>query len=127
MNEQKRILGIIYVVWGLFDLFVLILAMIFVTRWLPLLDDGHEVLIVSDILKVVFLGLIVFKSVPCIVGGWGLLNGKKWAETLVLIIGCIALFFFPIGTAIGVFTIYVYVQDRKKLDAEAGESTSYTN
>ena len=116
MNEHRKILGIIYIIWGLFDLLLLTLAMIFVTRWLPLIDDGQEIMIISDILKMVFLTLIVFKSIPCIIGGAGLLNGKKWAEPLVLIIGCIALFFFPIGTAIGVYTIYVYVQERKKED-----------
>jgi len=127
MNEHRRILGIIYLVWGLFDLFLLTLAMIFVTRWLPILVEEPEVVMVSDILTIIFSGLILFKSLPCIIGGAGLLNGKKWAETLVLVIGCIALFFFPIGTAIGVFTIYVYVQDRKKTELNETSSEEYTN
>ena len=123
MNEHRRILGIIYLAWGLIDFFLLVLGLIFANRWLPILVDEPDVLFVSDILTIVFISLMIFKSIPCIIGGAGLLNEKKWAEPLVLIIGCIALFFFPIGSIIGIYTIFVYVQDRKK--AEQVETGNY--
>ena len=125
MNEHRRILGIIYLAWGLLDLFLLTLGLIFATRWLPIIVDDPEAYFVSDLLSIIFISLMIFKSIPCIIGGTGLLYQKKWAEALVLIIGCIALFFFPIGTAIGVYTIFVYVQDRKNAEKiETGEYQS---
>jgi hypothetical protein len=41
------------------------------------------------------------------------LNNKSWALTLLLVLGCFKLFSFPIGTAIGIYTIYVYSESNK--------------
>jgi hypothetical protein len=41
------------------------------------------------------------------------LNNKSWSLTLLLILGCFKLFSFPIGTAIGIYTIYVYSENHK--------------
>jgi phage-related minor tail protein len=59
--------------------------------------------------------VIVLFSIPSIIGGGALLQGKSWALTLVLILGCFKLFSFPIGTAIGIYTIWVYAEDKKSV------------
>jgi hypothetical protein len=43
-----------------------------------------------------------------------LLNEKSWAMTLLLVLGCFKLFSFPIGTAIGIYTIWVYSESHKQ-------------
>lgn len=61
-------------------------------------------------LHVFFSMLSVFllaKSVAGFVGGWGLLQREPWARVLVLIVAFIALLDFPIGTGIGVYTLWV--------------------
>jgi hypothetical protein len=50
-------------------------------------------------------------SVPGIVGGLGVLRLKPWARYLVLVLAVLALFNVPIGTAVGVYSIWVLVQD----------------
>ncbi len=62
--------------------------------------------IVGTSLGVFFLAL----SVPGIIGGIGLLKRKNWARILILIISAIDLLNFPIGTALGVYSIWVLVQ-----------------
>ena len=42
-----------------------------------------------------------------IVGGIGLLKGKNWARVLVIFLAVLDLIDFPIGTAIGVYTLWV--------------------
>jgi len=45
-----------------------------------------------------------------LVGGIGLLKRRRWARILVLI-GCVPeLFAFPVGTATGIYTIWVLMQ-----------------
>jgi len=46
-----------------------------------------------------------------LIGGIGLLKKKPWARILVLIVGCVRLFVFPIGTALGVYSIWVLTKD----------------
>lgn len=70
--------------------------------------DAH--LILTIIGSSVALILLIL-SVPSIIGGVGLFKKRNWARILVLVISAIDLINFPIGTAIGVYSIWVLVQD----------------
>ena len=54
---------------------------------------------------------LILVSVPGIVGGIGLLKYKSWARYLVLVLSVLGLLNIPIGTAIGVYSIWVLAQD----------------
>ena len=41
--------------------------------------------------------------------GWGLLERRPWARTLGIVIGVIALMSPPLGTALGIYTLWVLV------------------
>jgi hypothetical protein len=49
-------------------------------------------------------------SVPGIIGGIGLFKRKEWARILVLVTSALHLLNFPIGTAIGGYSIWVLVK-----------------
>jgi hypothetical protein len=51
------------------------------------------------------------KSVPEILGGLGLLKRRQWARITIIIIGCIDLIEFPVGTAIGIYTLWVLLNE----------------
>lgn len=57
---------------------------------------------------IVFVGVL---SALSIVGGWGLLRGKRWARILVLILSFPGLFGFPIGTLISGYTLWALLTD----------------
>ena len=40
---------------------------------------------------------------------WGLLQRKHWARTLVLVLAFLGLIHFPFGTALGIYTIWVFL------------------
>ena len=72
----------------------------------------------------VTLGSLVCCFIPGvivdIVAGWGLLQHKSWARILAIILGIINLVFFPIGTALGIYTLWVMFNDEAKALFEAG-------
>lgn len=74
-----------------------------------LASDEEASIILPTIGVIVGVFLLVL-SVPGIIGGWGLLKHKEWARILVLVLSAIHLLNFPIGTAIGVYSIWVLVQ-----------------
>jgi hypothetical protein len=39
--------------------------------------------------------------------GWGLLQREEWARTVALVVGFIALLRLPVGTALGIYTLWV--------------------
>ena len=59
--------------------------------------------------SVAFILLVL--SVPELIAGIGLLKGKGWARILIMIIACIELVQIPFGTLIGIYTLWVMLND----------------
>lgn len=55
-----------------------------------------------------FLSLL---ALPGLAAGWGLLKRRRWSRILALIVGAMNLLNVPFGTALGVYTIWVLMQD----------------
>jgi len=54
------------------------------------------------------LGIFVLaKAAAGVFAGWGLLNREPWARVLTLVVGFLALLHPPLGTALGVYTLWV--------------------
>lgn len=62
--------------------------------------------IIANIVAVVF----VVVSIPGILAGIGLFKRKEWARILTLIISVLDLINFPVGTAVGVYSIWALSQ-----------------
>ena len=63
---------------------------------------------------VAIAALITLLSLPQIIGGWGLIKFKPWARVLMIVISIINLIHIPIGTAIGVYGIWVLFNDETR-------------
>jgi hypothetical protein len=55
--------------------------------------------------------LLIALAIPGLVAGAGLLARKAWARILAIVVGILGLVNFPIGTAIGIYTLWVLMQD----------------
>lgn len=119
MENHKKILGILYVVSGSLQMLFIFGLSMFVSTIMAFVAnevDPHEAAIielVGSILRFLPGVIILFFSLPSIIAGIGLLYKQKWAFILALILGCFKLFSFPIGTALGIYTIWVYAEDTK--------------
>jgi hypothetical protein len=51
--------------------------------------------------------LILAKAAAGFFAGWGLLQREEWARVVALVVGFIALLNVPIGTALGIYTLWV--------------------
>jgi hypothetical protein len=54
--------------------------------------------------------LLVVLGVPGLVAGYGLLTRKPWARLLAIVMGVLSLVNFPIGTTLGLYTLWVLTQ-----------------
>lgn len=120
MENHKKILGILYIVSGALTMLVIFGISLLVTTIMALVsnqidpNDTAVVELVAKILQVLPTIIVIFFSIPSIIAGIGLLYKQSWAMILALILGCFKLFSFPIGTALGVYTIWVYAEDNKR-------------
>lgn len=72
-------------------------------------DDQEANLVLGIIANVVMVASLVL-SIPGILAGLGLYKRKEWARILTLIISVLNLISFPLGTALGVYSIWALVQ-----------------
>ena len=54
--------------------------------------------------------LMAALGLPGLFAGYGLLTRKSWARILAIVVGILSLLNFPIGTAIGIYTLWVLTQ-----------------
>ena len=53
------------------------------------------------------LGLGLILCVLGVIAGWGLMNRRPWARSMAIVFGCLALLNIPVGTALGIYTLWV--------------------
>ena len=58
--------------------------------------------------------LVGVLSLPSLITGWGLLKHKSWSRILAIIVSILSLPSVPIGTAIGVYGLWVMFNDDSK-------------
>lgn len=120
MNSQKKLLSILHIVYGSLTLITLLIVNLALEVALPFIENevsGDELRLIKTVFLFVhslFFILIILFPLPSIVGGIAQLNGKKWGLTVMMISGCLSLLSVPVGTALGVFTIYIFTQSSKQ-------------
>ncbi|MEN8116232.1 MAG: hypothetical protein ABFS16_04605 [Bacteroidota bacterium] len=72
--------------------------------------DDHEAELVLSIIANVMMVVVTVISIPGIIAGIGLFKRKEWARILTLILSVLDLVNFPLGTAVGVYSIWALVQ-----------------
>ena len=76
------------------------------------LSSGESLPItITAIVGTAIAAFLVLLGAPSIVGGIGLLKRKAWARILLLVGGFLNLLDFPLGTALGIYTIWVLMND----------------
>lgn len=73
------------------------------------IDEQEAKLVLPIIAKIVITVVVIF-SIPGIIAGIGLFKRKEWARILTLILSVLHLLSFPLGTAVGVYSIWALVQ-----------------
>ena len=108
-RTHQKILGAILVAYGAlnFTAGVALLASINVVN---IFVDEVDIVQLVTLFSRVIGGILLLTSIPAIVGGIGLIQEKDWSKFLGLIVGIIYLLLFPIGTLIGIYSIWLNAQ-----------------
>ena len=90
-----------------------------------LISGDSEAMAITTIVAVSVLGFMLLLALPGLLAGWGLLRRKSWARVLTIILGVLNLLSFPIGTIVGVYTLWVLLQSESSALFN-GQKTAYT-
>ena len=111
MERHYRILSVLYIVYGIFNVLFSVLVYFILGRVFAFADVEPEVVEFVHAIGIPLAIAFVILSILSVIGGIAITQGKKWSKVLLLILGCFFLLNFPLGTIIGIYTIVVYVSD----------------
>lgn len=123
LQAHKRTLSIVHICYGsLFSVIFLLAGGLFYA-FFPFIEtaiieeEGGDSTWIMPLLgtavKAVLFFLFIFAALPSIIGGIATLQNKRWGMVFLMVAGCLSIFSFPFGTAIGAYTIYVFIEDNK--------------
>lgn len=112
VDRHKKTLGILFICYAALKIILFTLGMQLVTVALEFIQDEAEVKFAAYIARYVVGTIVILYTLPSIIAGFGLINKKRWALVLALILGVMSLPVFPLGTGIGVYAIIVFLMDQ---------------
>ncbi len=110
MEKHVTLVAALNIGFGVMGLLVACLAFVVIAGAGAISGDPQTMAITSVVAATIAVFFITL-SVPEIVGGIGLLKHRGWARILVLIIAVLELFQIPFGTVVGIYTIWVLLND----------------
>jgi hypothetical protein len=110
MEKHVTVLGILYIA---FSALGLLLAVIVFTAIVGggVISGDSQAMAITGIVGPAIAFFLVLVSAPGLIGGIYLLKHRPWARILVLVLGFINLIEIPIGTALGIYTIWVLLKN----------------
>lgn len=115
MNQKINLVAYLHIAYGVFMLLMGVIAVLFIVGGGIISGDSNAILVTSTVSFFV-VAVLVILAAPSILGGWGLLRRLEWARVLVIILSFFHLFSVPIGTALGVYSLYVLFQDESRAE-----------
>ncbi|MHC4285005.1 MAG: serine/threonine-protein kinase, partial [Planctomycetota bacterium] len=110
MEKHITIVAIINIVFGtlgtLFGIFLFVAI-----AGGGLISQDPTAMNVTGIVGTAIGGLVMLFSVPDIIAGIGLLKRRGWARILTMILAVLELINIPIGTAFGIYVLWVLLND----------------
>ena len=113
MQQHVTILSWIYIIFGVLGILGGF-GLLFVMLGAGALAHDRQALLATGIIGFVIAGVLVVLSLPSLLAGWGLTKRREWARILAIILGVIHLLAFPVGTAIGAYTLWALLNDQTK-------------
>jgi hypothetical protein len=112
VREHVRLVGILWMAYSSLHVMAGVAALFvakFVLVWLSRIPNGPppEVMEWMPVLVSAVGWLILVKAAMGFVAGWALLQREEWGRMFALVLGFLAMLNVPIGTALGIYTLWV--------------------
>lgn len=114
MVNHIRVLGWLHIALGALGLFGALVVWLIGGSIAGILHFVDPDMGVPGALAAFIMGAIGFfiaaLSLPAVIAGWGLLNLRRWARVMTLILSAFHLFHVPFGTALAVYSFWVLLK-----------------
>lgn len=122
MDKHVTLVAALNIGFGALGVFLAIVVFVSIVVGGLISGDSDAIAITSIVGPAIALLILIF-SLPSVIAGVGLLKRKPWSRVLSLIVAVIDLLNIPIGTAIGVYALWVLMQE-ETIHLLSGESAA---
>jgi len=106
MRDHVRILGWCFIVYS--AIIVLIgFGIGSVVLFGGVISGDHQAMFITGAVGAAIACFLIIIALPGIFAGVGLLKMQPWARIVAIIVGVLHILSFPLGTALGVYTLWV--------------------
>jgi hypothetical protein len=106
METHVKVVGWLWVILGALTLLGALCAVVSIAGG-GLISGDQDALLATGITATVLGLFLILSGAVNLIAGVGLLKFKPWARILALILAILNLLAFPIGTALGIYTLWV--------------------
>lgn len=111
MSQHVTVLAVLYIVSG--AILLLIGGGLFVViAGAGALSGDAEAALITGVVGVALGAFFLVLSIPSIIAGAGLIGKRSWARILTLVLGALQILNIPFGTALGIYTFWVLLNDQ---------------
>lgn len=120
MAQHVKILGWCFLIYhGL--LLLLGIGLFLIVSGAGVLSGDRQAMLVTGAVGTFLAALFLILSLPGLIAGVGLLRFRPWARILAIVLGALHLLSIPIGTALGIYTLWVLLhRQTESLFAQPG-------
>ena len=111
LQSHLPTLGTLWIVAGALFLIPALILMFISGAAQFLIHENAIARVLGPLVLTLIGGSILLVAVGGILVGWGLRNREPWARTAAIVLGILALFHPPFGTALGIYTLWVLLSD----------------
>jgi hypothetical protein len=113
MKKHIQIVAALHIALGAVSLLgAIVVFVVFAIAGSVVVSQGErQAASILAIIAVAIGSFLAVLALPGIIGGWALFTGRSWGRPLVLVLGAIHLINIPLGTALGIYTIWALVHE----------------
>jgi hypothetical protein len=110
MDKHVTFVAVLNIAFGFLGLFLATFLFVVIVG-AGIISGDQEAMTITSIVGTALGSFLIITSLPEIIGGFGLLKRKAWARILILIVACLDLLWIPIGTIIGIYVLWVLLNE----------------
>lgn len=122
MEKHITLVAVLHIGFGILGVLGTIVVWVLLVG-IGVITGDDEVIAILAVIAPIITAFFLIVSVPGIIGGVGLLKRRPWARILVLIVSVMRLVDIPIGTAIGIYSLWVLMNEETKQLLASGHSS----
>lgn len=119
--HHKKVIGYCYIVFGVIGILSAFFYDLFMETFFTFLppDEFQEfdMNLLFEFISNIVWGIAILFHLPRLIIGFGLAQGKTWANIPGLVFGILSIINFPVGTVLGVYAILAFTAKPKVEEA----------